>query len=277
MRRRNQPARGFTLVELLVVIGIIAVLISLLLPSLNKARRSANTAKCLSNCHQMFLAFQMYAINNHDYFPPTSGGNVTITIPGYASPQTVAVRWWGGAIGSITTGTPYYAVSPLAPFWGKAALDGCPENKEKQSTIRPGYGTNDYAYNDYCGRGTGTGVKASTIRRSQNKALLWDSGRFGTGSGSTVGFDFVDRTPWGYPSSGNPNNSKPDPNFQGRHNGLGSVVYCDGHAAAIKPYLFDWKVAGFSGMELLKLKAASVGCIDTDGDPKTDECYDPAL
>ncbi len=61
--------RGFTLVELLVVIGIIALLISILLPSLNKARRAANTVKCSANLHGIMLAFQIYGSQNHDYFP----------------------------------------------------------------------------------------------------------------------------------------------------------------------------------------------------------------
>jgi prepilin-type N-terminal cleavage/methylation domain-containing protein/prepilin-type processing-associated H-X9-DG protein len=61
--------RGFTLVELLVVIGIIALLISMLLPSLNKARQAANAAACLSNMRQIGQAALMFANDHKGYLP----------------------------------------------------------------------------------------------------------------------------------------------------------------------------------------------------------------
>lgn len=66
----GQSRRGFTLVELLVVIGIIAVLISILLPALNKARRAAKTTQCASNMRQVANAVIMYANANKGFLLP---------------------------------------------------------------------------------------------------------------------------------------------------------------------------------------------------------------
>ena len=68
-RPRLAARRGFTLVELLVVIGIIAVLVSLLLPALNKAREAANRAYCLSNLRQINTMHRIYATMYKDVCP----------------------------------------------------------------------------------------------------------------------------------------------------------------------------------------------------------------
>jgi prepilin-type N-terminal cleavage/methylation domain-containing protein len=70
MTRQNRKT-GFTLVELLVVIGIIALLISILLPALNAAKERANRVKCASNMRQIGQGLLLYANDNKGAYPRT--------------------------------------------------------------------------------------------------------------------------------------------------------------------------------------------------------------
>jgi prepilin-type processing-associated H-X9-DG protein/prepilin-type N-terminal cleavage/methylation domain-containing protein len=90
-------ARAFTLVELLVVIGIIAVLISILLPSLQKARRTAQIAACASNERQIGQMFYMYAAQFKGWLPPIDKAGATfLTTAQINADPILKNNWWNG-------------------------------------------------------------------------------------------------------------------------------------------------------------------------------------
>jgi prepilin-type N-terminal cleavage/methylation domain-containing protein len=76
----RRPREAFTLVELLVVIGIIALLVGILLPALNKARKAANETQCMSNIRQLCLAMNLYTDANQGFIPG-DGGDGSQSVP----------------------------------------------------------------------------------------------------------------------------------------------------------------------------------------------------
>lgn len=133
--------KGFTLIELLVVISIIALLLSIMLPSLNKARDIAKRTVCLSNCRQWAVATATYAMDNKGYFP---------------------ARFWRFEDGRITRqhNAPYYYYSYqrfdllstfVEPYVGDNKNADCPGNpnavlswKEQKEPTGINYVSGDY-------------------------------------------------------------------------------------------------------------------------------------
>jgi prepilin-type N-terminal cleavage/methylation domain-containing protein len=83
--RERQVKQAFTLVELLVVIGIIALLISILLPSLSRARQQANLVSCLSNLRQIGQTLQLYTNDNKGFLPFGEGTDRSVTGAAYTT------------------------------------------------------------------------------------------------------------------------------------------------------------------------------------------------
>jgi len=149
-RMTIRARRAFTLVELLVVIGIIAVLISVLLPALAGARMKAQTAVCLSNLRQMGQAYFMYVGENKGFLP-------YVTYPSWSlrptdPPTQPTLHWYellspymGKKIEYDQTTTPWRRVTDYSeviracPSWSVDAL-GLPDTPANDYLA--GYGQN---------------------------------------------------------------------------------------------------------------------------------------
>jgi prepilin-type N-terminal cleavage/methylation domain-containing protein/prepilin-type processing-associated H-X9-DG protein len=244
--------RGFTLVELLVVIAVITVLIGILLPALTAARRSSETIQCASNIRQILAAAMMYANDNAGFAPVAEfdGGSTNLQ------------RWCGSR---KTMADPFdfnANPSPLKSYLINGAIRTCPSLPDVLmvgvDTGAGGYGYEEnyiggslYQYPDaytvpplFLGpppSAYSTPAKFSQIRTSSNKVMFADTatgynGGFGGGffGHGLFQYSFVEAPlgPTGFPSW---------PSIHFRHNKrAANIGWADGHVTTEN---FGWTLA----------------------------------
>ena len=230
---KGRNGRGFTLVELLVVVAIIALLISILLPSLGVAKQLAQSADCSSNTRSLGMAVQMYVTESNEYYPAAWRAG---------APESIA---WCGAYYTVG-GVAYMDVTrgPLWPYLKQKQITDCPnfvpvKVKYAGSGRISGFGINHQYVagspepdpNNSGMAPWGKPAKASQIRNHAETILFADCGRFKSG--------VLNEEVFIYPRYKYDGTSLNYATFHFRHRDKANANFCDGHSEAVSPLLLD--------------------------------------
>lgn len=243
--KRFQRHSGFTLVELLVVVAIIAVLSSILVPSVGAARESARSISCLNNLRNLGSAMKIYHADNDDKFWP-------YVI--YNSPEPdVHTYFWG-----TTTDPVDPEASPLMNYCGNnlAAL-WCPE--QRWGTYVPqgrvSEPTTNYGYNAFFLGGWGKPGKQSSQIPNPGELFIFADSAMYWGPG---GVDILQNSTYLEPVFSDQPFWVQTPTTQFRHRGRSNALCGDGHADSFDPE--GWRFAA-------PYDRLALGFVGTENDP----------
>jgi prepilin-type N-terminal cleavage/methylation domain-containing protein/prepilin-type processing-associated H-X9-DG protein len=215
---RRLTTRAFTLVELLVVIGIIALLIAILLPALSAAREGAKTVTCLSNLRQLCLAANVYCNNNGGSYPVAYWVDVQ-------PPLVISAAWDFTSIRDTVASTTAVEAGLLWAGDANPQVQQCPSFDGRSNTVGDPY--TGYNYNtSYIGHGQSESIvapmKASQVKQS-SRCVLFGDGQYAAGANKFM------RAP--FPNPGDAAFTFRSAGTQGfRHRGRTNVACADGHA-----------------------------------------------